>query len=153
MSTILHHPSTADPQRGETFVSEAAPATSNQYLTQWLACSILIEESWQALPAETQDELSRCGDHSQLLSRLVAEELLTPYQADRARTSKPMSTNKDRLPRSRLATWLTRSPRRWSRLTASISSTETSSRPTFGSRRKARPGCSTLAWPAIRRAA
>src|SRR5438445_7264304 len=85
MSTILHHPSNADPRRGETFVSEAAPATSNQYLTQWLACSILIEESWSALPAETQDELSRCGDHTLLLSRLVEEGLLTPYQADRLR--------------------------------------------------------------------
>jgi response regulator RpfG family c-di-GMP phosphodiesterase len=52
-------------------------------LRELLQTSIIAPEDWEALPMGIRDEVEDPGDAAQLLARLVAHKLLTPYQAER----------------------------------------------------------------------
>src|SRR5262245_16398753 len=55
--------------------------TPTELLTDLLKHSIILPEAWQALPAETQEELRRCTPLAALMARLQEYGLLTEFQA------------------------------------------------------------------------
>src|SRR6266851_1237561 len=65
-------------------VPRATEASGAQLLLQELLTSSLIRAvDWRGLPAAIQEELGRHTDPQELLAQLVAQNLLTPYQAQR----------------------------------------------------------------------
>ncbi len=49
---------------------------------------MVVAEDWERLPASLQSELSSCGEND-LLARLIANGLLTEYQAARISAGRP----------------------------------------------------------------
>jgi response regulator RpfG family c-di-GMP phosphodiesterase len=62
----------------------SAPALLEKILTM----SLILEDDWSGVPEERRDAMQCCVDSAQLLELLVAEKLLTPYQANRLRVGK-----------------------------------------------------------------
>jgi len=60
-------------------------STGRSFLTSFLQSSIILEEDWQTLPNDIQDDLYLCQDPEVILTALVKYRLLTDYQADRIR--------------------------------------------------------------------
>jgi response regulator RpfG family c-di-GMP phosphodiesterase/serine/threonine protein kinase len=57
-------------------------------LKKILALSLILADDWIALPVTTREAFQRCTDSARLLDGLVAEGLLTTYQASRLKTGK-----------------------------------------------------------------
>ena len=59
--------------------------TNVKLVEHLLKSSIILDEDWQALPGDLQDDLYRCQDPEVILPALISHHLLTEYQADRIR--------------------------------------------------------------------
>jgi response regulator RpfG family c-di-GMP phosphodiesterase/serine/threonine protein kinase len=61
----------------------ARPSPVQGLLEEWLREALVLPEDWEALPAAAQQEILASPDAETVLSRLVANGLLTEYQAGR----------------------------------------------------------------------
>ncbi|HXG09001.1 MAG TPA: response regulator [Gemmataceae bacterium] len=66
-------------------LSPSLGSPARALLHELLRSSLLLYEDWQALPAPLREELGALADRDSLLDRLVEQNLLTAYQADRVR--------------------------------------------------------------------
>ncbi|OAI41641.1 hypothetical protein AYO40_02815 [Planctomycetaceae bacterium SCGC AG-212-D15] len=64
------------------------PLAGQALLKKILALSLILDDAWVSLPVAKREALRRCTDPAALLDLLVAESLLTRYQASRLRSGK-----------------------------------------------------------------
>src|ERR1051325_6835883 len=70
---------------GEAKTATKVLTPTQMLLEELLRRSLILEEEWEALPAEVGAALREENHSEQLLHRLVSQQLLTKYQAERIR--------------------------------------------------------------------